>query len=259
MKESRELVKGTFSGLPFIKTISVMQNSFLNVVQSETFDYLPRVNAINLTSNSIKEIQPNAFGSLGALTVLDLSYNYLETVHPHAFGSLPHLTDLNLSYNNLTILPGEDILRLSRYSLKQVSLEGNPWNCSCDMFWIVLLNSSIFAGSQAVCHYPSELHGTPLQHLREKDFQHCCTVAIVKIIPYIYPLIALMVISMCSSGSIQVLLKIYNHYRSHKVIGHIKLNLKELLAPSIYSGILNDGRTAAIKVSRLHAQRSREL
>ena len=53
---------------------------FLEVVESEAFGTLHHVKIINLTRNSIKQIQMGAFGYLPLLTTLDLSYISLTTI-----------------------------------------------------------------------------------------------------------------------------------------------------------------------------------
>ena len=58
-----QLQTRTFSGLPSLEIISVVNNTNLEVVPTRTFSYLPQLTVINLTNNSIKDIKQRAFGS----------------------------------------------------------------------------------------------------------------------------------------------------------------------------------------------------
>ncbi len=253
MGSSRELQESTFRGLPSVEVISVVNNTNLEVVRTNAFSVLPQIKIINLTGNCIKEVQPRAFG-FRIHTIMDLPNNIIETTELGAAGSVPLLTTLDLSHNSLQTLPGQDILELSRSSLKHLHLEGNPWNCSCEMAWILYLNSSILACSQAVCHHPPALEGIALQQLIPEDFQHCCPVD-----HYITPYLTLLIVSTVAV-IVNHAVKIYKRHKSKVFIGQIELDTTKILGPNVFKGKLKDGRPAAIKkVPLLAVQRSQEL
>ena len=247
--EPRRFQEGMFRGLPFVEIISVVHNSFLEGVQSEAFEDLPKVRIINLTKNCLQEIQLGAFGNLQHLTTLDLSYNFLETI------------------------PGEDIIQLSRSSLKELYLEGNQWNCSCEMVWILVLNRYILADSQAVCYSPPELKGTPLWHLTSNDFQYCCRVqadltpndfqyCCTRVQADLTSMLIVSILVLATSGMC-ILCNIYRHYRcymSKMFVGQIEIDTNGILGHNVFKGKLKDGRLVAVKkVPPLSFKRSKEL
>ena len=239
LMKSGSLERGVFRYLPSLDIITVVKNLFLEVVHTGAFRALPQVKIINLTRNSIKEIQPGAFDNLPLLTTLDLSYNYLVRI------------------------PGDDIGSLSRSSLKHLILEGNRWNCSCEMGWILVLNRSIIASSgQAVCYYPPALNGTMLQQLTPKHFQHCCPVDVI----FGSYLSLFLVVSTFVGVCIRILwIKIYNHRSISKTLligsGQIEFSTIETLGPNVFKGKLKDGRPVALKkvTPQLSTQQSKEV
>ena len=88
---------------------------------------------LDLASNIIEAIEPNAFEHLSNLKGIDLSHNQLKTLPSELFGE--SLMTLNLSYNNIEILP--DDLFLKTTYLQELRLGHNP---------LRILESSTFKG-----------------------------------------------------------------------------------------------------------------
>ena len=220
-----------FSGLPSLKTISVVKNINLEMIPINTFSDLPQLMVINLTSNSIKGIEQRAFGIRIRSAIDPKNVNYSEL---GAAGSLPQLTVLDLSHNSLQSLPRQDILELTNASLRYLYLEGNPWNCSCEMAWMVELNTSILAGPPGVCHYPSLLRGTALQQLSPKHFEYCNS-----FIPNIIILVLVTLAAICNTALL--FNRIYNSQKIHHAsnneiisIGQIEFDIKDSLGPNTF-------------------------
>lgn len=81
---------------------------------------------LNLSRNSINDIQPTAFDDLSNLAELDLSFNKLRTLDENTFKGLISLTRLDLSNNFLTTLRREYLspfVNLQRLILTENELE----------------------------------------------------------------------------------------------------------------------------------------
>ena len=69
------------------------------------------------------------------LTTIDLKSSGLDFIHNNAFRKLRRLQILDLSDNKIKTLPAGIFDRL--HLLEDVSLTDNPWNCDCDLLWIL--------------------------------------------------------------------------------------------------------------------------
>lgn len=93
------------------------------------FVYLSSVEHINLSRNSIDNIQKYSFSDLRSLKVLDLSYNKL--FDDEFLTDLGSLSSLNVSFNNFDAFDPTNIK-----TIDNVSFEGNPLGCSWLMWEI---------------------------------------------------------------------------------------------------------------------------
>ena len=75
------------------------------------------------------------FDGLKTLAMITLKSAELEFIHPDWFYGLDSLERINLKSNHLQTLPLGifDGLR----SLKDIRLMRNPWNCSCELRWLL--------------------------------------------------------------------------------------------------------------------------
>lgn len=89
----------------------------------------PKLRILNLSHNNISMLQPKALNGSAALTELDLSYNRIASLPPELFTGLPGLKTIHLQSNLLQTMELE--ASVAGEHLKQLTLEDNPWDCSC--------------------------------------------------------------------------------------------------------------------------------
>lgn len=69
------------------------------------------------------------------LTSINLSESELNLIPPKLFSGLVNLEKIYISQNNLQTLPSGLFDEL--HSLQYLWLSGNPWNCSCELIWLL--------------------------------------------------------------------------------------------------------------------------
>ncbi len=81
--------------------------SGMGLTSLEGLDYLSQFSSIyylDLKNNNLEIIPSNAFYFLPKLERIDLSHNKIHTIHPLAFNNLNDLMKLNISHNNITTI-----------------------------------------------------------------------------------------------------------------------------------------------------------
>ncbi|KAM6971574.1 uncharacterized protein LKV04_017135 [Tautogolabrus adspersus] len=108
--------------IPTITTLQLRQNK-LHFIHSNLFKLCIHVTELDLTDNSIQNIQDEAFMSLKGLRILSLGHNRLPFV-PAATRNLKILSELDLNSNNISSLGSHDFANLTK--LRQLNLYQNP-------------------------------------------------------------------------------------------------------------------------------------
>ncbi|XP_063729854.1 leucine-rich repeat-containing protein 19-like isoform X2 [Eleginops maclovinus] len=85
---------------------------------------------LRLDANLVSSIPAQYFSVTPLLRVLSLSRNNISSMDPDALSNLDVLTELDLSHNLLTSLPTR---QLQQKNIEVLSLQDNPWNCSCPL------------------------------------------------------------------------------------------------------------------------------
>lgn len=110
----------------------------LERIAPDAFDGLKNLKTMDLGSNEIRTVDERAFEGLGSVKTLKLNGNQLRELSVRRFLSLHSLEKLDLRNNSLetmTLGPTDDFEELSLLSL---DLSLNPWNCNCDIYWLVI-------------------------------------------------------------------------------------------------------------------------
>ena len=101
----------TLAGLPNLQLIVLNTVVTAGRLPSLFFDGLETLTTINLMSANLDFIPSNWFNGLVGLRRIFLHFNNIRTLPPGLFDGL----------NSLTV----------------VQLHGNPWNCSCELMWLL--------------------------------------------------------------------------------------------------------------------------
>lgn len=157
-----------FSGLSNLVELDLAEN-MLTTVPTDTFRDYASLMRLTLSGNPIRELRPNAFRHLSFLTTLEMSNCQLNNVSSEAFIGLDNLEWLKLDGNRITTILGNHILP---QSLHGINMQGNPWNCNCQMMdlhaWLVKFNVPQ-QGDGPTCATPPRLAGEAVKQLQSDD------------------------------------------------------------------------------------------
>ncbi|XP_019643134.1 PREDICTED: leucine-rich repeat-containing protein 4C-like [Branchiostoma belcheri] len=158
MRQLKAVSKDAFAGLSRLVYLNMAVSNLESVPYLQ---YLTSLEELDLSGNSIQMLKSGDLVGLKRLKRLLMVSTNLSKVEYNAFKDLSELRELDLSYNNLTLLPLG--LFYPCYSLKKVNLGRNPWNCSCQVTWLVDWLSTHVQnrtdGSVGTCQYPDSLRG----------------------------------------------------------------------------------------------------
>lgn len=130
----------------------------ISILQNNSFGKHSNLEILNICRNSIHIIQQDAFAGLTKLRQLHLCQNNILQLNPDLFVPLKSLTLLNLQSNVISYF---DVPQL--FHLELITLEGNPWNCSCSLLkllnWMNTSNVTLENADSTMCSYPSIFKG----------------------------------------------------------------------------------------------------
>ncbi|XP_035695282.1 LOW QUALITY PROTEIN: polycystin-1-like [Branchiostoma floridae] len=129
----------SFEGLTSLEEL-LLQGNKLNSVPDDLFADSSAIAVLSFRENLLTTLPENVFQNLTSLQELDLSKNRLTSMSKQLFTGLHMLHTLDLSSNeldNLTYGVFDDLVA-SNSSLTSLSLGSNPYQCTCDLFWLPL-------------------------------------------------------------------------------------------------------------------------
>ncbi|XP_061690692.1 SLIT and NTRK-like protein 4 [Syngnathoides biaculeatus] len=160
--------KGVFANFTNLRRLYLNGNQ-LEQLHPEMFLGLTNLQYLYLEYNAIKEVLASTFDSMPNLQLLYLNNNVLRSLPAYVFAGIS-LAKLNLKNNHFMTLPVSGVLdQLS--SLTQIDLEGNPWECSCDLvalkLWLDKLNDGV-AAKEVRCASPVQFSNIELRLLKNE-------------------------------------------------------------------------------------------
>ncbi|KAM4621151.1 SLIT and NTRK-like protein 4 [Polymixia lowei] len=160
--------KGVFANLTNLRRLYLNGNQ-LEQLHPEMFLGLTNLQYLYLEYNAIKEILAGTFDSMPNLQLLYLNNNVLRSLPAYIFAGVS-LARLNLKNNHFMTLPVSGVLDQLR-SLTQIDLEGNPWECSCDLvalkLWLEKLSDGV-AAKEVKCASPVQFSNIELRLLKNE-------------------------------------------------------------------------------------------
>ncbi|KAG5263267.1 hypothetical protein AALO_G00262950 [Alosa alosa] len=160
--------KGVFANLTNLRRLYLNGNQ-IEQLHPEMFLGLSNLQYLFLEFNAIKEILAGTFDSMPSLQLLYLNNNVLRSLPAYIFDNVP-LARLNLKYNQFMNLPVSGVLDQLR-SLTQIDLEGNPWECSCDLvalkLWLEKHDGQV-AVKEVKCASPLQFFNIELHNLKNE-------------------------------------------------------------------------------------------
>ncbi|NWI25042.1 VASN protein, partial [Sula dactylatra] len=144
----------------------------LTSLNEELFQAQNNLHELDVSDNLLERV-PVVLQRLGSLTKLSLAGNArISQLPAEDFHNLHNLQELDISNLNINTIPRDFSSFFPR--LRAVTAAGNPFNCICQMSWLVQwVNASnvvLRRPEETRCHFPPKNSGKLLHHLQYADF-----------------------------------------------------------------------------------------
>ncbi|KAJ6655913.1 hypothetical protein lerEdw1_004497 [Lerista edwardsae] len=165
------LEPGTFRSVHSLESLK-MAGLGLGRLDEELLRGLRSLHELDLSGNLLARV-PRVLGQLRGLTKLSLAANgQIAQLQAEDFRELRELQELDISRLSLRSLPRDFFAAFPR--LRAVTAAENPFNCACQLSWLVHWLSTGQAAlrrpEETRCHFPPKNAGRLLQHLEYADF-----------------------------------------------------------------------------------------
>lgn len=127
------------------------KSNHLFEIDENTFENTPNLDYLTISYNALVTLNPQIFKDLRKMKQLYVAYNRIETLPERIFNYMPALQTFYINNNRLTYFP---TFTDQWWQLKELILDGNPWQCLClEEIERVLSNRNIFFGNNIKSPY----------------------------------------------------------------------------------------------------------
>ncbi|XP_013780650.1 leucine-rich repeat-containing protein 15-like [Limulus polyphemus] len=141
-----------------------IEDSEVRWIGSSAFSTLDRLLKLDLSRNMIKTLLRSMLPS-NAIELI-LTNNELTSLPSDIFINMTKLMILNLKNNKLETLSLSTFLDLLKNEQRvTVEIEGNPWDCTCNIAWLNDGNIDVYDKDSATCASPSALNNTVIENV----------------------------------------------------------------------------------------------
>ncbi|XP_067868331.1 leucine-rich repeat-containing protein 53-like [Heterodontus francisci] len=163
--------QGAFNSFLSLAVLNLEVNR-LSTINASWFSNPASLVSLSLARNRIPAVEVDTLSHFSNLVNLDLSQNMISTIADQSFKGNLKLSILDLSNNKLAFLRIEAFAGIHP---QKISLQANPWSCSCELtdlasFLRDLIYKSVLENGYSVtCNDPPNLKGIPVWNISDFD------------------------------------------------------------------------------------------
>lgn len=151
------LNEGAFKRLALLIELDLSKNSIAEL-EKNTFKDNVKLRILILSYNKIRRIEDGLFSNMSYVQRIHLDHNEIEYLNENTFYNLPSLNDISLGYNKLKTVGFDLKQKLPR--LNSLNVEENPWVCDCqlELFRQAIIRNNLIT-HVTKCAEPPKLQG----------------------------------------------------------------------------------------------------
>ncbi|XP_055631956.1 protein singed wings 2 isoform X2 [Toxorhynchites rutilus septentrionalis] len=154
----------------------------------ELLELVPNVEKLSITGEKLWSLKGD-FPSLVNLWAINITGTKLNVTREFVFYNLPALRQLNMR--------GNELVKITPFKFQSehvdIYLQGNPWNCTNDMIWLLEEQSGFYADKSTLVCKDWKYTGRPMmtamtykqilrEHCRNEEIQNCtCRISYLRL------------------------------------------------------------------------------
>ncbi|XP_045890674.1 toll-like receptor 13 isoform X1 [Micropterus dolomieu] len=162
-----QLPRNFLQGLTNLLVFNI-RNIQLLYLHKDMFNYTPRLQTLDISSNELKDLSPDLFSPIRSLKSLYISRTNLQSLDFFIEANLTNLEFLQARKNMYSVISEEVIKSLP--ALIYMDFQGNSFTCDCDNAWFLQwaqnnTYTQVFDAYNFGCNYPPDYKDTKLLDL----------------------------------------------------------------------------------------------